>query len=216
MSFEWWENWWDKSIIKKTTQSLQNIGNTLIETITNRISIHDKDHTIPKVIERHYNKVADTIGRHYNNWKTFIQELLEALLTIKDDTIIINSDEKTSRYGFHHNGKPINGTVESLIDQITKENIQSITDTILLEKLLNKASEMKDSYPKDILRYDLWDIWHQKLQEKIDMINNQLESREAIEISTHRAREDESSITPTTVAVEANVERWMVANPSLN
>lgn len=39
------------------------------------------------------------------------------------------------------------------------------------------------------------------------MINNQLESREAIEISTHRAREDESNITPTTVSVEANVER---------
>lgn len=215
MSFEWWERW-DKFIIKRTTQSLQNIGKTLIETIANRISTHDKDHTIPKVIERHYNKVADTIGRHYNNWKTFIQELLEALLTIKDDSIIINSDEKTSRYGFHHNGKLISGTVESLIDQITKENIQSITDTILLEKLLKKASEMKDNYPKHILRHDLWDIWHEKLQEKIDMINNQLKSMEAIEISTHRVREDESSIIPTTVSVKVNIERWMVANPSLN
>jgi hypothetical protein len=39
------------------------------------------------------------------------------------------------------------------------------------------------------------------------MINNQLGSREAIEIPTHRVREDESSIIPTTVSVEANVER---------
>lgn len=217
MSFEWWEHWWNKSIIKKTTQSLQNIGNNLIDTIKDRISTHDKDHTIPKVIERHYNRVADTVGRHYNNWKTFIQDLLETLLTIKDDNIPISSHKEVSLYGFHHHGKFISSTLDNLIeDHITKDTIESITDTPLLEELLKKASEMKDSCPKDILKYDLWDIWHQKLQEKIDMINNQLESREGIKISTHRAREDESSIIPTTVSVEANVERWIVANPSLN
>ena len=216
MSFEWWENWWDKSIIKtikKTTRSVQNIGNNLIDTIKDKISTHDKDHTIPKVIERHYNRVADTIGRHYNNWKTFIQDLFETLLTIKDDNIIINSDEKISRYGFHHNGKLISGTAESLIDQVTEENIQSLTDIKLLKNLSLTATAMKDHCPENIFKYDLWETWYQKLQEKIDMINSQLESRE---ISTHRAIKDESNKAPITVWANANIEISMVANSSLN
>ena len=215
MSFEWWERW-NKSIIKRTTQYLQNIGNTLIETITYRILTHDKDHTIPKVIERHYNRATDTVGQNFNNWKTFIQDILGTLHATKGSNLYSSPHEETSLYGFYHQGTFISGTLDNLIDHVTINTVQSITDKELLKRLSISTTVMKNNCPNYILERGLLEIWNQKLQEKIDMINNQLESREAIEISTHRAGEDESNITPTTVSVEANVERWMVANPSLN
>lgn len=220
MSFEWWEHWWNKSIIKKTTQSLQKIGDNLIDTIKNKISTHDKDNTIPKVIERHYDKITDTIGRHYDNWKTFIQELLGTLLNIKDDVRPRLSNEGLSHYKwFYHKGNFISGTLDNLIDQITEENIQSITDTTLLEELLKKASEMKENSSKyinqNINKYKLWDEWIKSFEKKENIINHQIEFLQNEKDSTHRANEETYNSIPIGVGVETDNKK-RTADPSLN